>query len=163
MLHNHRRDTGTGIAVFLSFLLILVICMFAIAHPAKADEAFTNTQLTALTQSVNIEHAKRERINGALAISQAVETFIDCDQTRRILLDGGVENDPVTNRIGVVTVVDKVQRAHPGKCAAAGLSLVSLEYLIFHHQSPSPMAAVTTVEAANIVSNAQQKQVPFTL
>lgn len=150
---NHRM------CALAAFLALPLSPASAFADPGPYSQAAT---LHALAVSVNISNrviTRRQRLleNGLNTIGQILETIVDCGQTKRILLAGGQENDPIARGIGAVVVVGQLQRANPTRCKEAGIGAALLGLGVDHYWSPIPSTAVTFGEAINILSNAGQR------
>lgn len=135
---------------------------FAIAlvspTPAPDIRAELRHEMTVAMQTYAADRRRQQRNTWALAntAAQLIETFVDCSQTRVVLVRGGVEND----KIIPPQIVKQERAGHPGLCFLAGGLTVGAEFTLLHRSDPSWMTAATVGEALNIGHNYGQVHAP---
>lgn len=138
-----------------------LVLFLALTVPAQAQETLRsyNTEaraaITAAMHAVSAadeaarmrQRAHRFLWNAVNAAQNIAQTVIDCNITRKNLVAGGVENDPLVPR----KVLEEITtRAHVGRCHAAGWGLSLAGLAVDHYWSPLISGGWTLGEWLNI-------------
>lgn len=139
----------------ISIILLPLVLITATPEPNYNTQA--RAAITAKMQAVSdADESERAKVrknrflwNSINAAQNIAQTVIDCNITRKNLVAGGKENDPL---VPPVVIEEITKRAHVGRCHAAGWATSLAGLAVDHYWSPLISGTWTLGEWLNISS-----------